>query len=138
MLGSGSEETTRLGSLPGASGMMPGLRQVAPQEILIFSLQLVVTLLALRKRAPLFLERLLEIANSFLKTDRHFRYGRPDGIAELNFNLIFFDLWLGDFPQVRHFPDLATCTVASVDDDSFAVDFAEPNKFPQSTERSRS
>jgi hypothetical protein len=34
--------------------------------------------------------------------------------------------------------DLPANTVAGVDYHSSAIDFAEPNKFPQSTERSRS
>jgi len=71
---------------------MPELGEIAQQKVLVFSLQLVVTLLALGKRAAFFLERLLEIANSFLKTDGHFRYGRPDGIAELNLKLVFVGL----------------------------------------------
>ena len=71
---------------------MPELGEITQQKVLVFSLQLVVTLLALGKRVAFFLERLLEIANSFLKTDGHFRYGRPDGIAELNLKLVFVGL----------------------------------------------
>ena len=71
---------------------MPELGEIAQQKVLVFSLQLVVTLLALGKRAAFFLERLLEIANSFLKTDGHFRYGWPDGVAELNLELVLVGL----------------------------------------------
>ena len=71
---------------------MPELGEIAQQKVLVFSLQLVVTLLALGKRAAFLLERLLEIANSFLKTDGHFRHGWPDGIAELNLELVFVGL----------------------------------------------
>ena len=71
---------------------MPELGEIAQQKVLVFSLQLVVTLLALGKRMAFFLERLLEIANSFLKTNGHFRYGWPDGIAELNLELVFVGL----------------------------------------------
>src|SRR4029453_16564531 len=59
-------------------------------------------------------------------------------VPELNLDLVFVGLWLGGFPQVAHFVDLPANTVAGVDYHSCAVDFAEPNKFPQSTERSRS
>ena len=51
------------------------LRKITQQKILVFSLQLVVTLLALGQRAAFFLERLLKIANSFLQTAGHFRQG---------------------------------------------------------------
>jgi len=71
---------------------MPELRQVAQQEVLVFSLQLNVTLLALGKGSAFLLECLLEIANSFLKTNGHFRYGWPDGLAELNLELVFVGL----------------------------------------------
>src|SRR6476659_10227175 len=117
---------------------MADLGEVPQQKVLVFSLQLVVTLLALGKRAAFFLERLLEVANSFLKASGHFRYGRPDGIAELNLELVFVGLEGHGFPQVRHFPDLAASTVTAVDHDSFGIDFAESNKFAQGAERSRS
>ena len=71
---------------------MPELREIAQQEVLVFSLQFVVTLLALGEGAAFFLECLLEIANAFLKTNGHFRYGWPDGVAELNFDLVFVGL----------------------------------------------
>lgn len=71
---------------------MPELGEIAQQKVLVFSLQLVVTLLALGKRTAFFLERLLEIANSFLKRVGHFRYSWPDGIAELNLELVFVGL----------------------------------------------
>ena len=68
---------------------MPELREIAQQKILVFSLQLVITLLALGKRPAFFRERFLEIANSFLKTVGHFRYGWPDGVVELDLELVF-------------------------------------------------
>ena len=71
---------------------MPELRQVTQQKVLVFSFQLVVTLLALGKRAAFLLERFLEITNPFLKTVRHFRYGWSDGVAELNLELVFVSL----------------------------------------------
>ena len=71
---------------------MPELGEIPQQKVLVFSLQLVVTLLALGKREAFFLERLLKVANSFLKTVGHFRYRRPDGIAELNLELVFVGL----------------------------------------------
>ena len=63
------------------SGKMPELRQVAQQEVLIFSLQFCVTLLALSKGAAFFLESVLKIANAFLKANGHLRHCWPDGIA---------------------------------------------------------
>jgi hypothetical protein len=66
-----------------------------------------------------------------------FRYGWSDGVAELNLELVFVGFWPGGFPQVGHFAYLAACAVASVDYDSFAVDFAESNKFPRRAKRSR-
>lgn len=71
---------------------MPELGEIAQQKVLVFSLQLVVTLLARGKRATFFLERLFKIPNSFLKTDGHFPHGWPDGIAELNLELVFVGL----------------------------------------------
>ena len=71
---------------------IPESGEVAQQKVLVFSLQFVVTLLALGKRLAFFIERLLKIANSFLKTNGHFRYGWPDGIAELNLELVFVGL----------------------------------------------
>ena len=71
---------------------MPDSGEIAQQKILVFSLQLVVTMLTLGKRAAFFLERLLEIADSFLKTAGHFRYGRPERIVELNLELVFVGL----------------------------------------------
>ena len=47
---------------------IPELGEIAQQKVLVFSLQLVITLLALGQSAAFFLERLLKIANSFLKT----------------------------------------------------------------------
>ena len=114
------------------------LGQIAQQEVLVFSFQFVVTLLTLDQRATLFLECLLEIANSFLKTDGHFRDAWSKGITELNLKLVFVAFRPCGFPQIGHFPDLTTDTVASVDYNSFTVDFAEPNKFPQRAERGRS
>src|SRR4029077_1284476 len=97
----------------------------------VFSLQLVVTLLALGKRAAFFLERLLEIADSLLKAAGHFRYRRPDGIAKLNLELVFVGLRRRGFPQVRHLLDLEASTVTAVDHDRFAINFAESHTFPQ-------
>ena len=71
---------------------MPELGEITQQKVLVFSLQLVVTLLALGKRAAFFLERLLEVANSLLKTGGHFRYARSDRVAELNLELVFVGL----------------------------------------------
>ena len=68
---------------------MADLGEIPQQKVLVFSLQLVVTLLALGKRAAFFLERLLKIANSFLKTARHFRQGRSYRIAQFNLELVF-------------------------------------------------
>ena len=71
---------------------MPALGEIAQQKILVFSLKLVVTLLALSKRAAFFLESLLEIANPFLKTVGHFRHARTDGVAKFNLELVFVGL----------------------------------------------
>ena len=71
---------------------MAELGEITQQKVLVFSLQLVVTLLALGKRAAFFLERLFKIANSFLKTAGHFCYARPERIVELNLELIFVGL----------------------------------------------
>jgi hypothetical protein len=64
------------------------LGEITQQKVLVFLLQLVVTLLALGQCAAFFLKRLLKIANSFVETTGHFRYARPDGIAKLNLELV--------------------------------------------------
>ena len=71
---------------------MPDSGEIAQQKILVFSLQLVVTMLTLGKRAAFFLERLFEVANSLLKTNRHFRNTWSDGVIELNLELVFVGL----------------------------------------------
>jgi len=95
-------------------------------------------MLTLGKRAAFFLERLFEVANSLLKTNRHFRNTWSDGVVELNLELVFVGLCRRRFPQLRHFPHLAASTVTAVYHDSFGINFAEPNKFPQCPERRRS
>src|SRR5262249_28494575 len=47
--------------IPSAADKMPELREIAQQEVLVFSLQFVVTLLALGEGAAFFQECLLEI-----------------------------------------------------------------------------
>src|SRR5262245_38516371 len=88
--------TSYRGSRRAGRGAIAGLTrpnsgEIAQQEILVFSLQLVVALLTFGQCAAFFLDRLLEIANSFLKVQRHFRDGWCDRITELNLKLVFVD-----------------------------------------------
>ena len=85
---------------------MPELGEITQQKVLVFSLQLVVTLLALGKRAAFFLERLLKIANSFLKTAGHFRYAPARRDRRVEFGIGFRRPLTARFPTGQAFPGL--------------------------------
>jgi hypothetical protein len=96
---------------------------------IVFFFQLSVAPLGLHQSMALVFQTLFEITNLLLETNRHPRYRWSNGIAQLNFGLGIAGICLSRFPQLGHLLNFAMSAVASVDDESFAIDFAEPNKF---------
>jgi hypothetical protein len=101
-------------------------------------LQLSVSSLGFDQSAALFFQALFEITNLLLETNRHSCYCWANGVAQHNFGLSIRGICLARFPQLRHLLNLATGAVAGVDDKSFAINLARPNKFLEGIQRCRS
>jgi len=117
--------------------LVAGLCLDTPNDRIVFFFQLSVSSLGFYQRAALFFQALFEITNLLPKTNRHSGRCWSNRIAQLNFGLGGPGVWLSRFPQLGHLLNLATSAVKRVDDESFAIDFAESNKFLESAQRCR-